>query len=456
MRKNRLFIVMAFVASGISTSYAGPGLFKPVPRGQKVQDIPLEIRLGDVVSRVNLGDYKGKLIILDFWSITCADCIAGMSHMLELQEQFKDRIQVILVTHDKPNEVKMLWDRLRKTSPNAEKYIYAASHIPNVEGDTALIRMFPHIGNPTHVWIDGDQVYRAITYPNTTTPENITAFLNGEKVKLAVKGTRESIDESSPLSWVDELNGFGDQLQYYSFLLSRIEKGPGTTNPVRITDSVTHKIIGLSIMNRPILDLYKMACFMGRINVSDDQVLLEVKNPGKYYNLRYDENIFNWLDSNTYCYALKLKSSDTNDAFSVMQEDLNRFFHLESAFENRKVKCMILKRISSEDKLRARSGEKSDQDLVLKGSRLKLIIRNEKMKHLLNAVETLVHANKGDRFMPVIDETAYDGNVDIDLPWDEHPENISLNDIHDSLRKYGLDIMKEYRDRRVLVIKEKL
>lgn len=55
--------------------------------------------------KVKLSDYKGKIVIVDFWATWCAPCRKGIPDLIELQNEFKD-IQVIGISVDQnPMEV---------------------------------------------------------------------------------------------------------------------------------------------------------------------------------------------------------------------------------------------------------------------------------------------------------------------------------------------------------------
>ena len=40
---------------------------------------------------VSLSDFKGKVVILDFWATWCGPCVIEIPHFIELYEQYKDR-----------------------------------------------------------------------------------------------------------------------------------------------------------------------------------------------------------------------------------------------------------------------------------------------------------------------------------------------------------------------------
>jgi peroxiredoxin len=47
-------------------------------------------------STVHLSDYKGKVVLIDFWSTTCDPCLAAMPHLVDLYKKQKEKGFVVL------------------------------------------------------------------------------------------------------------------------------------------------------------------------------------------------------------------------------------------------------------------------------------------------------------------------------------------------------------------------
>lgn len=45
---------------------------------------------------ISLSDYKGKVVLLDFWSTTCDPCLVEMPHLVEMYEKYKEKGFVVL------------------------------------------------------------------------------------------------------------------------------------------------------------------------------------------------------------------------------------------------------------------------------------------------------------------------------------------------------------------------
>jgi len=65
--------------------------------------------------KVSFSDYRGKVIILDFWATRCPPCIREIPHFVELQKEWVDKgVQIIGISLDRQG--------LNILKPFAKKY----------------------------------------------------------------------------------------------------------------------------------------------------------------------------------------------------------------------------------------------------------------------------------------------------------------------------------------------
>ena len=53
----------------------------------------------------NLGDFKGKVIFLNFWATWCPPCRAEMPGIQDLYNDYKDKVSFILVSNETPGKI---------------------------------------------------------------------------------------------------------------------------------------------------------------------------------------------------------------------------------------------------------------------------------------------------------------------------------------------------------------
>ena len=57
----------------------------PIGTGQKVPDIAFSLHIGDSVVVKHLSDFRGKVLLLDFWGTTCHSCVNNMANWAAFQ-----------------------------------------------------------------------------------------------------------------------------------------------------------------------------------------------------------------------------------------------------------------------------------------------------------------------------------------------------------------------------------
>lgn len=105
-------------------------LYNSIPdrlrQDEKVQSIrlslfpPVKVKVGDDMADsdmwdmegnlCHLADYKGKYILLNFWSQGCGPCLMAMPEMKEISEMYKDRLTLVSISSDS----KKAWKEISK------------------------------------------------------------------------------------------------------------------------------------------------------------------------------------------------------------------------------------------------------------------------------------------------------------------------------------------------------
>lgn len=68
----------------------------------KVQDVPIAKLDG---STFKLEDYRGKVLVVDFWGTFCLPCVKQVPELVKLNEKYKDRgLMLIGLTADPPSD----------------------------------------------------------------------------------------------------------------------------------------------------------------------------------------------------------------------------------------------------------------------------------------------------------------------------------------------------------------
>lgn len=105
----------------------------------------------------HLADFKGKYILLDFWSSGCGPCVMALPEMKEIQEQYKERLTIVSLSSDTQSRWKaasaqheMTWQNLSDLKQTAGLYAkYDVRGIPNyvlISPEGKIIKMWSGYG----------------------------------------------------------------------------------------------------------------------------------------------------------------------------------------------------------------------------------------------------------------------------------------------------------------------
>ena len=88
----------------LATLFAGCLGCNDQPKLRLIGSQAPDFTVQDTDRKVSLHDYRGKIVVLNFWSAHCAPCIAEMPSLVQLQKRMGDKITVVGVAVDTTND----------------------------------------------------------------------------------------------------------------------------------------------------------------------------------------------------------------------------------------------------------------------------------------------------------------------------------------------------------------
>jgi thiol-disulfide isomerase/thioredoxin len=430
MKKITIYIVLAMLCLNFAVMAQNS---KP-PTNLKIGDKVPEITISNILNykdstgkpstSAKISEFKGKLLILDFWATWCTPCIKYLPELQRLQKQFDGKFQVLLVTSQKE---KLVGEFLKDHGFN----------LPSVTGDTLLTQIFKHTYIPHEVWIKDNTVI-AVTQPWIVTADNIQGVLTSNETHLPVKNDQLTFDGHQPFL-INGNGGDGSNLLYHS-VLTKYTDGLAPRSISQRNDK--GEIIKLCVTNKGIASLFQEAFVDLDPGLEyDNRLIVNVSDSLKhfFFNEKHTQSLL-WLAENGFCYEIIL---GRRNLYKAMRDDLNHYFDatykLNASLQKKMVKCIILSRLSGKELIKTNgsipNAKSTGDEYSLTNLPFRLFLYN------------IRESNKKDS-RPIIDETGITVSVDIHLRG-------QLNDLvalRNGLKKYGLNITEGERAIDMLVI----
>lgn len=399
----------------------------PIP--DELWDMPLEVvNHPDGKEMIKLADYKGKLIILDFWASWCTPCIAAFPKGDSIQRQFGDDAQVLLVnsikgTGDKKEKIDFIM--ANRKNPDGNRYV-----MPSVVEDTALKKAFPHKVIPHYVWLSGKGNVLAISNKIEPQSKDISKILQGELYAferttqiLAIDpykvliDTKDDLDESPKV-----LKGkISRKLPYYN-------QSYGMVNTTQQNENDYDKVY---YANFPLFQI--LTTSLGIDFIPRNRVFINGKQ-------LIDDDIDPLIKDSLYCYELSLDSPVTADSIrSIVRKDIEMLSgYIASRTEIVADTYVLL--LNDSANVRKSEGGIADNNILDAGSGEKYISNQ--------TVAALVVSLNQSWPTPVLNETEYDEPVDLLLPSDL----TDIQALNQALLQQGFELRKERREWDILEI----
>ncbi|HUZ58703.1 MAG TPA: TlpA disulfide reductase family protein [Hanamia sp.] len=415
--------------------------------GETCPDVVLSHIINFKTDHARISDFKGKLLILDFWATWCAPCVSMIPVTDSLQKEFEGKIQILPVTDQDASTATAFLNNIKH---------YKNILMPSVTNDTELRTLFPHVEIPHYVWLDENSKVIAITGAEQLTGDIIKDFLNKKRETLPIKEDQyKTIPEHAPMFVIGNEIISGNTTHFekidnsallYHSVITKYIDGFGCEQGTD-TGRITCK-------NSSIGDLYRMAAshyklinlgFNSTIWETNNEIVKRMSDSAVTVHSKTRAEIYDWMRQYDYCYELKFPSKMNDRKYDLMLQDLNNYFgamfNIVGSMERRKTNCLVLIK-TSKSKMPDTSATKNQYSI----NPYHLQLKNASVSQFI----ALLSINL-DTFPPLVDETHDDEKMDIDI-------NCNLSDINSlnkALMPYGLKLVEKIAERDMIVIKDK-
>lgn len=376
---------------------------------------------------IDLATDKNKLILLDFWNTWCSACLKGFPKMEELQKKFGEKVKILAVSNQDRTTLEKFF-----ATKNGQRY----KGVVSVTGDKMFHGLFPHKGVPYIIWIKDGKLLNT-TDGAQVSEKTIGEVLGGESSSLQ---TVVQIGRERPLMLSEDFDREkGLSMMNYSLFAKGRIRGMGFGSGFHREGKT---IYGRQFTNLSLLEIFSTLADeifqKQKESFSEKRRIIEVKNP---LPLDYIKNAEGRVeDHNLYSYEYIVPLSKVDSLYSLMLKNLSQFSDYSGKIEKRKVKCLILKRTSTVDKLKTKGSE-----MTFLFSLPKTDVQNTSLYTLINSLNAVPSVS-----LPIVDETGYTGNIDLKMG-----AILDAASIRKELSKYDLDLVEAERELNMLVIKDK-
>lgn len=437
--KLRLLILFSILLTNEPTAFSQikDTDFETQHIGNPAPDYTLNNLLNYPKKSVNLRDFKGKVLILDFWSFGCTSCIESWPKLMKLQDQFKDKIQIILLN---PYESKEL---------NIKNYLNKRGEIlgykmtlPTAYGNEALKKLFPHESVPHVVFIDDQGVIKYISIGTYLNEETISKMIAHQEINIPVKS-----DHFEDISWFKPVfvNGNGTKEAVvgnvlFTTLIKEFSINVSAATEFGRFNGITYG----ALVNYPIKTMFR-TLYAGGMN---DYGLIRVV-PNSKTVLKTDSSKYvpktNGTTRLENCYSIQITAKreiPINQLQKKMITELEQYFNLKTGWEKELKKCLVITRNNMPLKV-YESGERK-----LDINSLYVSINKVSLKEFIEIYESSSGVVP-DFPYPIVDETNFEGKLG-EIAFEADVCNFNV--LNKALNKYGLELSIQDRLVDVLVI----
>ena len=412
MKKNIKTILFFLAALLIFSKASAQKNNRQLSIGDKVPDLTISNLLNYPTNSLKISDFKGKLLIIDFWATWCSPCVAMIPKMDSIQNKFNGKVRFLPVTNQPRKTVITFLKKLNEQRP---------FNLPDVLEDTLLNDLFPHTYLPHYVWIGQSGKIIGITGYEAINDINIQKALFGQDISLAIKIDKAVDGDPAKLFSVDTTNN-----KIVHKLIPGYQEDYPSKWVITPDDSINGKSIEMTNMTMP--TLFNIAFGENKIYFGNNRIIYKVRDSDNLTKNVSGDAALEWMrEGHVYSYVVKTPRGMENLAYKMMQQDLKNYFKAyDVSIVNMPTECLALIRTTSEDKLKSKGGKsEANADLI------SFHLKNFPLQRLV-AVLSNQYMSKSP--YPIVDKTGYKSWVDIDI----NARLSNVDAVNKELEKYGL------------------
>ncbi|SEO05055.1 hypothetical protein SAMN05216436_1308 [bacterium A37T11] len=267
-----------------------------------------------------------QLIILEFFDLTCSNCIFGVPKLNALQKQFSNRIAIIMVTQTPQKEITYFFSRNKYTKNN---------RLQILANDRHLSAYFKHRTVPHVAWIKNNEL-KGITEGEFISEEYIQAMLDNPNVKMPLKDDFRNYDYTQGIHDQDTINSVYSYLSGYKDEANR-KYGIDT---LLLRHSVRDYMINVPVTGSYLYAFMKLRKlpFM-----KPARIFVESGDPTAFVRPEEMPEAL-WAQKYDLCYESVLPDSLTEkQRMETLIRDLNNKLRLDVRIEKRPILCLVIR-----------------------------------------------------------------------------------------------------------------
>lgn len=422
------FIFSIFITVSLISGLHAQNKGKYLHIGDTIPDFTFQIS-NYKTKTAKMSDFRGKPVILDLWGVFCSSCISGMPHMEELQKQFGDSIQIILVTRDAAEKVAALKKRSE---------IVKNVQLPFIVGDNTPAKYFDYTFVPQHIWVDRNGVIKAIANAEDANVATIHRFIQADNVNIHEKKDL-LVNHEIPL--INFWYPYYKKIGVYSYLTPRqtfYTTGASSTRLIR--SDVGHRTRisndAITVPNLYIQSYLPFTETKDELSFSNERIICKMSGARKYY--------FTDSSLSLFTYDLIADSSIApKQVYRYIQSQLDLFLNAHSHLENTFTPCLVIHADTSKIQL----GSATIKPFTETNQRV-YSAQSVGWQWIKGTISNKYYAPH-----QVIDETGIAGKTKMDLVFNmNHWDNLPL--LNKELAPYGLSVTLEDRMLDCIVIED--